>query len=244
MSSGNALAVASNGQLAATTRAVYPPDPNVAHAIVANDEQHQERSLRSVFEHNLHAAAQAPPPPMPSGQPPPPPVPEHRRRIGHGQSAGETAEWPLPVEQPHGQRAFQQSQQRQPHPSPALLLPPNLLPPLKSPSRPAKGTVPRLPAGFLASFVARCFVTDLSDVDFSQGLTALEYLRRLEERRLGDLAAARAKLNVGTSRDQEVMMWNEEMEGASRRAASLYRQVYLHLRKWVSVLCFFFNASA
>ncbi|KAI5286269.1 hypothetical protein KEM52_002064, partial [Ascosphaera acerosa] len=47
---------------------------------------------------------------------------------------------------------------------------------------------------FLTSFIRRCFVADLEYIDFPQALTALDYVRDLEVRRIAEMEAVLDRL--------------------------------------------------
>lgn len=102
-----------------------------------------------------------------------------------------------------------------------------------------------LPPTFITSFVRRCFTEDLCQVDFTQALTALDYLKDLENRRKRELAAVLHRLGVGKEvLDQEkedlgmkhpkIAEWVLAMQNKERKVVALYTQVYLGLRRWVS----------
>ncbi|KKZ60800.1 hypothetical protein EMCG_04541 [[Emmonsia] crescens] len=101
-----------------------------------------------------------------------------------------------------------------------------------------------LPPNFIASFVRRCFPDNLALVDFPQALTALDYLRDLEQRRGKEIKAALEKLGVldGTfdkddlaKRYPGVSSWIDSIMEKDRYAAALYSQVYLRLRHWTLI---------
>ena len=102
-----------------------------------------------------------------------------------------------------------------------------------------------LPPSFITSFVRRCFTEDLCLVDFTQALTAMDYLKILDDRRKRELSAALRRLNVdATSLEQDrhvlnstypgILDWVSSMEDKSRKIEALYTQVYIGLRRWVS----------
>lgn len=102
-----------------------------------------------------------------------------------------------------------------------------------------------LPPSFITSFVRRCFSTDLTQVDFPQALTALDYLKDLETRRRNEIVAALTYLGVEKpdmqNRDKiakdypNAFKWIEEMELKERKVEMLYTHVYLGLRRWALV---------
>ncbi|OJD15005.1 hypothetical protein AJ78_04690 [Emergomyces pasteurianus Ep9510] len=101
-----------------------------------------------------------------------------------------------------------------------------------------------LPPNFIASFVRRCFPENLALVDFPQALTALDYLRDLEQRRGKEIKAALEKLGVlDVAFDKDdlakrypgVSSWIDSIMQKDRYAAALYSQVYLRLRHWTLI---------
>ena len=101
-----------------------------------------------------------------------------------------------------------------------------------------------LPPAFITQFVRRCFTEDLCLVDFTQALTALDYLKDLENRRKRELTAALQRLGVDkSSLDGEAITkkyrglteWVQSMEDKERKVEALYTQVYVGLRRWVSI---------
>lgn len=104
-----------------------------------------------------------------------------------------------------------------------------------------------LPPSFVTSFVRRCFTEELCLVDFTQALTAMDYLKDLETRRKRELSAALRRLDVdpktfGTEGDDiskkypGVAAWISGMQEKERKVEALYTQVYIGLRRWVSTL--------
>ena len=102
-----------------------------------------------------------------------------------------------------------------------------------------------LPPSFITSFVRRCFTADLFLVDFTQALTALDYLKDLESRRKRELTLALQRLGVDkhsiNETGQDIMRrfprvseWIKSMEDKERKVEALYTQVYIGLRRWVS----------
>jgi len=101
-----------------------------------------------------------------------------------------------------------------------------------------------LPPSFVTSFVRRCFTDDLCQVDFTQALTALDYLKDLETRRKRELTQALKRLGIHGSRLNEereevekhhpkIAEWISNMEDKERKVEALYTQVYIGLRRWV-----------
>lgn len=101
-----------------------------------------------------------------------------------------------------------------------------------------------LPPSFVTSFVRRCFPPDLDQVDFPQALTALDYLKDLENRRRREVVAALDRLGIDRADFGErsvlgrkypgVLRWVVDIEDKERKVEALYTQVYLGLRRWVS----------
>ncbi|ORY13280.1 hypothetical protein BCR34DRAFT_481376 [Clohesyomyces aquaticus] len=103
-----------------------------------------------------------------------------------------------------------------------------------------------LPPSFIVSFVTRCFHPTLGLVDFPQALTALDYLKDLENRRRREVAAAYERLNIpydGVTADVNahsdrfpgIALLAKNIEGKSRKAVAYYCQLYLGLRRWILV---------
>ncbi|OQD85695.1 hypothetical protein PENANT_c009G05163 [Penicillium antarcticum] len=104
-----------------------------------------------------------------------------------------------------------------------------------------------LPPSFTTSFVRRCFCLDLAEVDFAQALTALDYLKDLQDRWKKEIDAAFRRLNVTAddARDAKnselasqypgVMAWYQEINGKARMIDFLYTQVYVGLRRWILI---------
>ncbi|KAI5289366.1 hypothetical protein KEM54_003998 [Ascosphaera aggregata] len=102
----------------------------------------------------------------------------------------------------------------------------------------------KLPPSFLTSFIRRCFVPDLEYVDFPQALTALDYVKDLESRRVNEVAAVLQKLEhlnglhhhgLESSKLAGVIRLKESIIDRSIDAAALYSQVYLSLRQWTMI---------
>ena len=99
-----------------------------------------------------------------------------------------------------------------------------------------------LPPSFITSFVRRCFPPSLEEVDFPQSLTALDYLKDLENRRRKEVRSAFERLGItGVDGEREdlakrypgVLAWINNIESKERTVMALYTQVYLRLRHWV-----------
>lgn len=103
-----------------------------------------------------------------------------------------------------------------------------------------------LPPSFVISFLRRCFPEQLYQVDFPQALTALDYLKDLESRRRKEVVAALRRLGIDRSNAPEmkdlskkwpgVKKWVDIMEEKEKKIEALYTQVYLGLRRWVSLV--------
>ena len=104
-----------------------------------------------------------------------------------------------------------------------------------------------LPPSFITSFVRRCFSEELCLVDFTQALTALDYLKDFENRRKRELTAVLHRLGVSREallrQDDELHRkypglseWYISMGDKERKVEALYTQVYIGLRRWVSIL--------
>lgn len=104
-----------------------------------------------------------------------------------------------------------------------------------------------LPPSFVTSFLRRCFVPTLADVDFPQALTGLDYLRDLDIRRRKEVAAALQRLQVEAEDLQDgsefsqhhpgVLAWIRSINVQNRKAEALYTQLYIGIRRWVSDIC-------
>ncbi|KAL8768429.1 MAG: hypothetical protein Q9209_005335 [Squamulea sp. 1 TL-2023] len=103
-----------------------------------------------------------------------------------------------------------------------------------------------LPPAFITSFVRRCFTEDLCLIDFTQALTALDYLKDLENRRKRELALAFQRLGLDKKSLGELLEdpsknppwitdWAQGMEAKEKKVESLYTQVYLGLRRWTLI---------
>jgi hypothetical protein len=105
-----------------------------------------------------------------------------------------------------------------------------------------------LPPTFIISFASRCFSPCLGNVDFPQALTALDYLRDLETRRRREVTAAYDRVGIQEdtfAADVEavstqfpgIALWAKNVEGKNKKAEIYYSQLWLGLRRWVSVQC-------
>lgn len=102
-----------------------------------------------------------------------------------------------------------------------------------------------LPPVFIINFVSRIFHPSLSLVDFPQALTALDYLRDLDNRWRKELKAAFARVHIHpetagqdidamSERYPGIALWAKNLEGKSRKAELYYAKLWLGLRRWVS----------
>ena len=101
-----------------------------------------------------------------------------------------------------------------------------------------------LPPSFITTFVRRVFTEDLCLVDFTQALTAMDYLKVLDDRKRRELAAALRRLDVDVDvlnrshseqrcHNQRLADWIAAMDERGKRVEALYTQVYIGLRRWV-----------
>lgn len=105
-----------------------------------------------------------------------------------------------------------------------------------------------LPPTFIISFVSRIFHPSLSLVDFPQALTALDYLRDLENRRRKEMVAAFARVHIHpetfdsdiesmSEKFPGIALWAKNLEGKNKKAELYYAKLWLGVRRWVSLLC-------
>ena len=102
-----------------------------------------------------------------------------------------------------------------------------------------------LPPSFIISFVQKAFPAELDCADFTQALTALDYLNDLEKTRRARYSAALEKINVPENGEEEqddlsrrypgVAEWVVDIKNKDRLAHAYYTQVYLRLRHWVRI---------
>lgn len=83
-----------------------------------------------------------------------------------------------------------------------------------------------LPPSFLSSFVRKTFPDDIELATFDQALTALDYLKMLDERRKKDVAAA-----IGEAKDENRV---NLLRTKDNKVDSLYAKALIGLRRWVS----------
>ena len=80
-------------------------------------------------------------------------------------------------------------------------------------------------------------------VDFTQALTALDYLGNLDNTRRKELARALQRLGLDKSvvddrngiisADPRVSEWVKDMQEKEKKVQAYYTQVYIGLRRWV-----------
>ncbi|KAL9125566.1 MAG: hypothetical protein Q9217_005247 [Psora testacea] len=102
-----------------------------------------------------------------------------------------------------------------------------------------------LPPAFITSFVRRCFTEELCMVDFTQALTAMDYLKDLENRRRRELSKALQSLGLDKavvdqhtgdiSRNTRTSEWVKSTQDKERKVEALYTQVYIGLRRWTLI---------
>ncbi|KAL8695377.1 MAG: hypothetical protein Q9218_000136 [Villophora microphyllina] len=103
-----------------------------------------------------------------------------------------------------------------------------------------------LPPAFITSFVRRCFTADLCLVDFTQALTALDYLKDLENRRKREVKLAIERLGFDkdsfgesgadlSNNHPRIAEWAQGMQEKEKKVESLYTHVYLGLRRWTLI---------
>ncbi|KAF8461086.1 hypothetical protein BDZ91DRAFT_798340 [Kalaharituber pfeilii] len=85
-----------------------------------------------------------------------------------------------------------------------------------------------LPHSFLANFIKKCFPKDIESADFDQALTALDYLKNLEDRRKREIS--KVMREVG-SRDVRI----SDMMGRMQKVDNLYSRVLVGMRQWTMI---------
>ena len=104
-----------------------------------------------------------------------------------------------------------------------------------------------LPPAFVTSFVRRCFPEDICLVDFTQALTALDYLKDLETRRKRELSMAIQRLGIdvaaldrigdaSSKNSPKLIAWVLDMQAKEKKTEAYYTQMYIGLRRWVGVV--------
>ncbi|KAF2201663.1 hypothetical protein GQ43DRAFT_471574 [Delitschia confertaspora ATCC 74209] len=99
-----------------------------------------------------------------------------------------------------------------------------------------------LPASFITSFVSRCMHPDLNQVDFTQGLAALDYLKDLETQRRKHYAEALDRMTVQSEEtdvdrasNQYSQGWATVMEAKNKKALLNYTMLYIGVRRWIMI---------
>lgn len=102
-----------------------------------------------------------------------------------------------------------------------------------------------LPPSFITSFLGRCFPPDLVCVDFPQALTGLDYLKDLETRRQREVTYALGRTQIDPAileneielchRYPGVYRWKQSIRSQEQIIESLYTQLYIGVRRWVSI---------
>ena len=100
-----------------------------------------------------------------------------------------------------------------------------------------------LPPAFITSFVRRCFTEELDLVDFTQALTALDYLKDLDNRRKREFTLGLQRLGLDQSladqakgeisKNEKISEWVQTMQEKERKVEQLYAQAYIGIRRWV-----------
>jgi len=101
-----------------------------------------------------------------------------------------------------------------------------------------------LPPIFITAFLGRCFPSDLVCVDFPQALTGLDYLKDLETRRQREIVYALGRSQIDPAILENELELRRQYPGVARWKASiksqeqiietLYTQLYIGVRRWVS----------
>lgn len=102
-----------------------------------------------------------------------------------------------------------------------------------------------LPPSFITSFLRRSFAANLHEVEFSQALTALDYLRDLDARWRKEVTGALRRLGIESDSPTSqadlarncpgVLTWIEALNAKIHKAEVLYSRVYIGLRRWTLV---------
>jgi len=106
-----------------------------------------------------------------------------------------------------------------------------------------------LPPAFITSFLQKVFPAQLECVDFPQALTALDYLKDIDNRRRKEQAHALKHLGIDrsvldhTETSEQLATWYpgcadfiRDLPRREKRADVLYTQLYIALRRWVCSL--------
>lgn len=103
-----------------------------------------------------------------------------------------------------------------------------------------------LPPSFITHFLQRCFPGRLTEVDFPQALTGLDYLKDLETRRRREVASCMARLEIDrealdvdadsfATKQPGVAYWVKSIEEKERKIDALYTQLYIGFRRWILI---------
>ncbi|KAK5168734.1 uncharacterized protein LTR77_006043 [Saxophila tyrrhenica] len=103
-----------------------------------------------------------------------------------------------------------------------------------------------LPPSFITNFLSRCFPARLTEVDFPQALTGLDYLKDLEARRRREVAAAMSRMDIArealhaendsfADKRPGVAAWAKSIEEKERKIDALYTQLYIGIRRWILI---------
>lgn len=100
-----------------------------------------------------------------------------------------------------------------------------------------------LPPSFTTAFVRKCFTLDLTQVDFSQALTGIDYLKDLDTRRKRDFAAVLRRLGLDRNNlasptpltNAAATEWVNAMSDKEKKVDALYTQLFVGLRRWVGI---------
>ncbi|KAF1963340.1 hypothetical protein CC80DRAFT_3482 [Byssothecium circinans] len=103
-----------------------------------------------------------------------------------------------------------------------------------------------LPPSFIISFVGRVFHPSISLVDFPQALTALDYLRDLENRRKKEMIAAFERVHIHLETFESdietisekypgIALWANNLQGKDKKADFHYAKLWLSMRRWIMI---------
>lgn len=110
-----------------------------------------------------------------------------------------------------------------------------------------------LPVSYLTSFLRRAFPPELLEVDFSSGMTAVDYLRDLEQRRRHEVNECMQRLGIDRSDMEQnlshprhsasIRTWANRVYKKSLKIDGVYSHVYMALRRWVCYSSSFFSMT-
>ncbi|KAK7532531.1 hypothetical protein IWX49DRAFT_511844 [Phyllosticta citricarpa] len=101
-----------------------------------------------------------------------------------------------------------------------------------------------LPYSFVKKFVKETFGSkDVNAVNFSQALTALDYLKDIEMRRTKSIKDMWSRIDLDTwesieekvSRDEAVIKIFNDVNRLEKAADEMYAWLYVHLRQWILI---------